>query len=82
MVANRKMMKRRGQGMTEYILIVALIAIAAIGIITLFGDNIRRIFGASSDALNGTQTAVGNKDANAAMRDKNITNFNQNNSAP
>jgi Flp pilus assembly pilin Flp len=35
---------KRGQGMTEYIINVALIAIAAIGIITLFGDNIRRLF--------------------------------------
>ncbi len=49
--------QRRGQGMTEYIIIVALIAIAAIGVITLFGNNIRRLFGASADALAG-QTAV------------------------
>ena len=27
----------RGQGMTEYIIIVALIAVAAIGVTTLFG---------------------------------------------
>ncbi len=46
--------QRRGQGMTEYIIIVALIAIAAIGVITLFGNNIRRLFGASADALAGT----------------------------
>ena len=82
MVANRKMMKRRGQGMTEYILIVALIAIAAIGIITLFGDNIRRIFGASSDALNGQETVVGNKNAGATSQHKDITSFSQNNKAP
>ena len=31
--------KNRGQGMTEYIIIVALIAIAAVGIITIFGNN-------------------------------------------
>jgi Flp pilus assembly pilin Flp len=49
--------QRRGQGMTEYIIIVALIAIAAIGVITLFGNNIRRLFGASADALAG-ETAV------------------------
>ncbi len=48
--------KNRGQGMTEYIIIVALIAIAAIGVITLFGDNIRKIFGASADALSGEDT--------------------------
>ena len=42
-----------GQGMTEYIIIVALIAVFAIGTVTLFGDNIRALFAAASDALSG-----------------------------
>ncbi len=42
-----------GQGMTEYIIIVALIAIAAIGVITFFGSNIRDLFGSSASALSG-----------------------------
>jgi Flp pilus assembly pilin Flp len=42
-----------GQGMTEYIIIVALIAIATIGVITIFGDNIRALFKASTNALAG-----------------------------
>ena len=45
--------KNRGQGMTEYIIIVALVAIAAIGVITVFGDNIRRMFGNAADSLGG-----------------------------
>ena len=53
-----KLLKRfrrdqRGQGMTEYIIIVALIAIAAIGVVTIFGDNIRGLFAASTNALAG-----------------------------
>ena len=57
---NKKQMmkKARGQGMTEYIIIVALIAIAAIGVITLFGDNIRKLFGASADALAGQESVT------------------------
>jgi Flp pilus assembly pilin Flp len=57
---NKKQMmkKARGQGMTEYIIIVALIAIAAIGVITLFGDNIRKLFGASADALAGEESVT------------------------
>jgi len=43
--------------MTEYIIIVALIAIAAIGVVALFGDNIRALFGASADALAGNEQA-------------------------
>ena len=41
---------QRGQGMTEYIIIVALIAVAAIAVIVLFGDNIRRQFAKSANA--------------------------------
>ena len=53
-----KLMKRlrgetKGQGLTEYIIIVALIAIAAIGVVTLFGDDIRRLFGGAANALSG-----------------------------
>ncbi len=49
--------RRRGQGMTEYIIIVALIAIAAVGIITIFGNNIRQLFGASVEILGGQTSA-------------------------
>ena len=53
----RKHVRRRGQGMTEYIIIVALIAIAAIGVVTIFGDNIRDLFAGATNALAG-ETAV------------------------
>ncbi len=33
--------RQRGQGMTEYIIIIALIAIAAIGVFTFFGGTVR-----------------------------------------
>lgn len=58
---------RRGQGMTEYIIIVALIAIAAIGVITTFGNDIRHIFDASNDALSGN-TAVTNASQKYGMK--------------
>jgi pilus assembly protein Flp/PilA len=59
-----KLRGRRGQGMTEYIIIVALIAIAAIGVVSLFGDNIRRLFGSSANALTGDES-VENKSKEA-----------------
>ncbi|HEY3359121.1 MAG TPA: Flp family type IVb pilin [Polyangia bacterium] len=49
---------QRGQGMTEYIIIVALIAIAAIGVVTIFGDNIRDLFAGSTNALAGQTTVT------------------------
>ena len=49
---------RRGQGMTEYILIVSLMAIASIGIISLYGDNVRRLFAMSADSLAGDESVA------------------------
>jgi Flp pilus assembly pilin Flp len=72
--------KSRGQGMTEYVIIVALIAIAAIGVITLFGDNIRKLFGASAAALSG-ESQVQNEGvkSNERLQQKTMKNFGENN---
>ena len=44
--------KPRGQGLTEYIVIVALVAIAAIGIVNIFGNQLRQTaIGEESGAL-------------------------------
>ncbi|MEQ8185035.1 Flp family type IVb pilin [Marinobacter salarius] len=43
----------RGQGMTEYIIIVALIAVAAIGVYRLFGDTVRTQMAGLAKELSG-----------------------------
>ncbi len=45
--------KQLGQGMTEYIIIVALIAIAAIAVYSIFGDTVRTQVGNMSKELAG-----------------------------
>ena len=45
--------KQLGQGMTEYIIIVALIAIAAITVYNLFGDTVRSQVGDMAAELGG-----------------------------
>ncbi len=44
---------KKGQGMTEYIIIVALIAIAAIVVIKLFGQQIRNQFAIITGSIGG-----------------------------
>ena len=44
-----------GQGMSEYLIIVALIAVAAIGVVTVFGRDIRELFSGTTDSLAGNQ---------------------------
>ena len=47
-----------GQGMTEYIVIVALIAVAAIGIYTLFGQTLRNQTAGLALELSGQDAAA------------------------
>lgn len=48
--------RSRGQGMTEYLIIVALIAVAAIGVYTGFGDILRGQTATAALALSGSST--------------------------
>ncbi|MBU72784.1 pilus assembly protein [Spongiibacter sp.] len=45
--------KQFGQGMTEYIIVVALIAVAAIGVFRLFGDTLREQMGGLAQEMSG-----------------------------
>jgi Tfp pilus assembly protein PilV len=47
---------QRGQGMTEYIIIVALIAIAAVGVYNLFGKTVRNQAAGMAQGLAGEDT--------------------------
>ena len=76
-----KLRGRRGQGMTEYIIIVALIAIAAIGVVSLFGDNIRALFATSANALAGDEASDTNtfSASNTLYDHASLKTFGQNN---
>lgn len=82
-----KINKQSGQGMTEYIIIVALIAVAAIGVYQFFGQTIRsqtsgialEVSGQSADAaITAAKTAA---TATTAERGKKGLDAYQNNSA-
>ena len=45
---------RAGQGLTEYIIVVALVAIAGIGIVNIFGNQLRNQFHAIVKAMSGS----------------------------
>ena len=54
---------QRGQGMTEYIIITALIAIAAIAAVTYFGGTVRAQVGGMAQELSGTKATASIGDA-------------------
>ena len=62
--ANTK--NQSGQGMTEYIIIVALIAVAAIGVYALFGKTIRNQVAGLAGEVAGTGSASSIANASAA----------------
>ena len=75
----------RGQGMTEYIIIVALIAIAAIGVYTAFGKTLRGQMAVTAQSLAGKSASQARSEANAggddaegqASRDVKLDNYDQ-----
>ena len=69
--------KCKGQGATEYVIILVLVAIGSIAVITFFGDNIRGLFVDSSSRLQGDTTTKSNqgKDTGAQEREKGLGNY-------
>jgi pilus assembly protein Flp/PilA len=81
----RKSTGERGQGMTEYIIIVALIAIAAIGVYTAFGKTVRGQMAVTAQTLAGKDAGAARGEANdggdeaedQAGRDVKLDNYDQ-----
>ena len=78
--------RQRGQGMTEYIIITALIATAAISAVAFFGGTVRSQVGGMAQELggnDGTSTinhakSQGNSAANAAVKKKDLSSYQSN----
>ena len=49
--------KSRAQTVAEYAIIVALVAVASIGILTLFGDQLRSLYNAMTKQIRGDSAA-------------------------
>ena len=62
----RRFARQLGQGMTEYIIIVAVIAIASIAVYSYFGDTLRNQTAAAAIALSGHDATDKSKDAKTA----------------
>lgn len=77
----------QGQGMTEYIIVVALIAIAAIGVYTAFGKTVRGQMAVTAQALAGKSASEARSESNdagedattQAQRSVKLDNFDQSN---
>jgi Flp pilus assembly pilin Flp len=78
--------RQLGQGMTEYIIVVALISVAAIGVYTLFGQTLRNQAAGLALEVSGQDagTAIGSAQSSAtsarssANVRKGLDNYNNN----
>jgi Flp pilus assembly pilin Flp len=78
--------RQRGQGMTEYIIITALIAIAAISAVAMFGSTVRSQVGGMAQELGGNDATstinhaknMGNSAASAAVKKKDLSSYQSN----
>lgn len=64
--------KTRGQTVAEYALIVALVAIASIGVITLFGDQVRSLIDTITRQVGGDSNAQQTQKADQSKVDKTL----------
>lgn len=80
--------RQAGQGMTEYIIIVALIAVAAIGVYSMFGKTIRgqvaglagEVAGTGATAGKATAASAASAAATKAASTKTMSSYDSNNS--
>ncbi len=63
---NKALKKQRGQGMTEYIIVVALVAISAIAVFQLFGQTLRSQTAAIAKELAGEDGSAQSQSARTA----------------
>ncbi len=77
----RRSLPARAQALSEAILILALVAIATVGIVGLFGDNLRRLFAGSSDSLAGGDKVVNAGHGHRSSQKRTLKNFGETGSA-
>ena len=77
---HRLVWSEQGQGLSEYLIIVALVAVAAIGVVTVFGRDIRELFAGTTDSLAGNQASNTARKA-TVKANKNLKSFGKYNAA-
>ena len=60
----KKMNRKSGQAMTEYVIIICVVAVAALLVAGVFGTNIRNLFKSANTSLSSGQASQ------ATMQDK------------
>ena len=73
-----KRLNKKGQGMSEYLIILALVAIATIGAVIFFPDNVREQLTNLAEEISGSDSTVATEtnSQTAAEGHYDLSNFN------
>jgi len=70
------MKNESGQGLVEYLVLVCLVAVSAIGVVSLVGTNIRELYAKVSNSLqNGTQSIEFSKPKKSDYQRRGMNDF-------
>ena len=75
---NQKLMKsKKGQGLVEYLILVALIAVGTIGVIKVVGQNVTKQYERVNRAMgaNGSGAITLDSVADSQLKRKDLSNF-------
>ena len=68
--------RKEGQGMTEYVIIICLIAIACLLVVGVFGTNVRRLFKSANTSLTSGQAKAAQMQDQGGQKAVRINDFN------
>lgn len=88
LLAKNKTKRNRGIAMTEYLIILGIVAIAAIAIVGLFGQQIKNTFYRTTSTLGGTDTtqdqsaAITSNAQTSSSKTENMNSFDKDKNSP
>jgi Flp pilus assembly pilin Flp len=71
-----KLQRKSGQAMTEYVIIICVVAIAALLVAGVFGTNIRNLFKSANTSMQAGQAQSTQMQDQGGNSDVRISNFN------
>ena len=71
-----KLQRKSGQAMTEYVIIICVVAIAALLVAGVFGTNIRNLFKSANTSMTQGEDQSATMDDQGGTKDVRINDFN------
>ena len=71
----KKMNRKSGQAMTEYVIIICVVAIAALLVAGVFGTNIRNLFKSANQSMVAGQASQQTMQDQGATKDVRVSDF-------